>query len=159
MRFILTGQTRSDAIRKEKIMVDDSDFEELNKYNWQLSNFNAVVRHVKGEKQVQLHRMVMKAPLGIEIDHIDGNRLNNQKSNLRFATSSQNKMNRGPRKDNHSGYKGVSWHKQINKWTSRIQIGNTYKHLGLFENIIEAVKAYNNAALKFHGEFAWLNKL
>ena len=67
-----------------------------------------------------MHRMIMKPPRNREIDHIDGNRLNNQRNNLRLATSSQNKANRCPRKDNRSGYKGVSWHAQRQCWTARI---------------------------------------
>ena len=101
----------------------------------------------------------MKAPANLEVDHIDGNHLNNQKSNLRLATSSQNKMNRGPRKDNKSGYKGVSWHKQRNQWTARIMANGKYQHLGLFGNILDAVKTYNEAAIKYFGEFAWINKI
>jgi hypothetical protein len=94
---------------------------------------------------------------GVEIDHIDGNRLNNRKSNLRFATSSQNKINRGPRKDNTSGFKGVSLNKKLNKYGVRLMIDGKYKHLGLFNNKIEAAKVYNENALKYYGEFAWLN--
>lgn len=99
----------------------------------------------------------MKPSKNQEIDHIDGNRLNNQKSNLRYATSSQNKANRGPRKDNKSGYKGVSWHKQRKKWTARIKNGSKYEHLGLFQNKIDAAKTYNIKAIEYYGSYAWLN--
>jgi hypothetical protein len=101
----------------------------------------------------------MKPPDGVEIDHKDGDRLNNQKSNLRFATSSQNKVNRGARKDNRSGFKGVAWHKQNKNWTARLMIDGKYQHLGSFSNKIDAAKKYNEFALKTYGEFAWLNKL
>jgi hypothetical protein len=160
MKYIETGRTRSDTKRKKSIIVDDEDFEYLNSFEWQVDKFNTVTTHLKDNKESRLiHRIIMKPPIGIEIDHIDGNRLNNQKSNLRFATSSQNKMNRGARKDNKSGYKGVSWHKQRNKWTARIMVDGRYQHLGLFEDIADAIKKYNEYALKFFGEFAWLNKI
>ena len=160
MKHIKTGQTRSDAKRKWLVMVDDEDFEYLNKFNWQVSPHGAVAAHINGDKQRTLiHRLIMKPQKGQEIDHIDGNRLNNQKSNLRFATSSQNKMNRGARIDCKSGFKGVSWHKQRNKWTARIMINGNYKHLGLFTNISDAINEYNKTALQVYGEFAWLNKV
>ena len=61
-------------------------------------------------------------------------------------------MNRGPRVDCKSGYKGVSWHKQRNRWTARIMADNKYIHLGLFENVIDAAESYNIAAKKYHKE-------
>ena len=106
-----------------------------------------------------MHRDIMNPLGGQEIDHIDGNPSNNQKSNLRFATSSQNKINRGPKKNNKSGYKGVSWHKQRKRWTARIMINDKYKHLGLFDDILDAVNAYNKAAKEYYGDYAWLNSL
>jgi len=160
MKYITTGQYRSDAKRKWEVMVDDEDYEYLSQYNWHVSKDKCVASWLGGHnKRVLLHRFIMKPPDDMEIDHIDGNRLNNQKSNLRLATSSQNKCNRGPRKDNKSGFKGVSWHKQREKWTARIKSGEVYKHLGLFESKEEAAKTYNNAAIRFQGQFAYLNKI
>jgi len=156
MKQIETGQTRSDAQRKLFISVDDSDFVFLNHFNWQVDKNGVVSSHAVG----LMSRLIMEAPRGKEVDHIDGNRFNNQRSNLRLATSSQNKCNRGPRKDNKSGLKGVSWHRPLNKWTARIKIPyGKYLHLGLFGSKIEAAKAYNGAAEKYHGEFAWLNSV
>ena len=161
MKHIKTGKYRSDAKRKWLVMVDDDDYEYLNQFNWHTDKEGSVNswRGSKNNKSVLLPRLIMKAPANLEVDHIDGNRLNNQKSNLRLATSSQNKMNRGPRKDNKSGYKGVSWHKQRNQWTARIMANGKYQHLGLFGNILDAVKTYNEAAIKYFGEFAWINKI
>jgi len=161
MKFIETGRTRSDAQRKVLVMVDDCDYEFLNQYYWQVDKTNAVATHKNGDKnRTLIHRLIMAAPSHLEIDHIDGNRLNNQRSNLRLCNSSQNKCNRGPRKDNKSGYKGVSWHKQRNKWTVRIKSPyGKYLSLGLYHNIKEAALAYNKAAIKYHGEFAFINKL
>lgn len=156
MKYIETGQKRSDAKRKVKIMVDDNDFEKLNCFNWQLGKDGYPKKHGK----VQLmSRFIMNAPNNLEVDHIDGNPLNNQRSNLRLATSRQNKCNRGPRKDNKSGYKGVSWHKQRKKWTARIKYKDVYKYLGLFDKKKDAALAYNEAALKYHKDFAFINQL
>lgn len=158
MKYIKTGQKRSDAQRQWLVIVDDEDFDYLNQFHWQVDKFNSVKGRVKG-KQILIHRLIMNPPNDIEIDHIDGNRLNNQKSNLRFATSSQNKMNRGARKDSKSGYKGVSWHKQNKKWTVRIKVNNKYLSLGLFNNLFDAAKAYNEIATKYFGKYAWLNSI
>ncbi len=156
MKLIETGKTRSDVKRIGFVMVDDSDFELLSQQNWQLGADGYPRSH--GEVKL-MSRFIMNAPRHLEVDHIDGNPLNNQRANLRLATSSQNKCNRGARKDCKSGYKGVSWHSQRNKWTARIKAGTKYLHLGLFEDIKDAVSAYNNAAQKYHGEFAFINKL
>ena len=160
MKYIETGQTRSDAKRKWKVMVDDEDFEYLQSFNWQVDKYSSVNTHGNyGMGRTLMCRLIMKPPLGVEIDHIDGNRLNNQKSNLRFANSSQNKCNRGARKDSKSGIKGVSWHSQRNKWTVRIKIPyGKYLSLGLYDDKDVAAKVYNQAARKYHGEFAFVNK-
>lgn len=156
MKYIETGRTRSDAKRKMLIMVDDNDYDCLNQFYWQVDKYGVVVSHSVG----LMSRFILRASRNLEVDHIDGNRLNNQRSNLRLCNSSQNKCNRGPRKDNTSGYKGVSWHKQRNKWTARIRIPyGKYISLGLFDDIKDAVTSYNEAAKKYHKEFAFINKL
>jgi hypothetical protein len=157
MKYIQTGRKRSDAKRKVDVMVSDEDFEHLSQFHLQADEHGSVSGIFKSKKRMLLPRYIMNAPDDMEVDHIDGNRLNNQRSNLRLATSSQNKINRGPRSDNKSGYKGVSWHKQRNKWTARIMVNGFYKHLGLFDEIENAVEAYNQAATKYYGSFAWLN--
>lgn len=161
MKFITTGQKRSDAKRQWQVMVDDEDYNNLNQYFWSVDLHGAVSGWVGAEsyRRILLHRFIMNAPDDMEVDHIDGDRLNNQKFNLRLATSSQNKCNRGPRKDNRSGYKGVSWHKQREKWTVRIMSGGKYLSLGLFTSKEDAAKAYNAAAVTYQNDFAYQNKL
>ena len=160
MKYIKTGQKRSDVKRQWLVMVDDEDYEFLQQFKWQVDRYKSVKTHANPRlKDILIHRVIMKPEKGVEIDHIDGNRLNNQKSNLRFATSSQNKINRGPRKDNKSGFKGVSWHRQRNLWTARVMIDGKYKHLGLFKTPEEAAEAYNAEATTYYGEYAWQNKI
>lgn len=159
MMFIETGKYRSDAKRHLMVQVDDADFLWLSKYNWHASPLTGAVSALGGGKKTLMHRLIMQAPAHLEVDHIDGNRLNNQRLNLRLCNSSQNKMNRPARKDNTSGYKGVSLHKQTQKWSARIKIGDVYEHLGLFDTKELAALAYNNAALEHHREFANLNAL
>lgn len=159
MKIIKTGQKRSDAKRKVSVMVDDCDFGFLSQFNWQVDKFGCVKTHGnKTQKRILIHRLLLKAPDSLEVDHIDGNRLNNQRSNLRLATSSQNKCNRGARKDCESGLKGVSWHSQREKWIARIKSPyGKYLHLGLFSDKLEAARAYDKASREQHGEFAFVN--
>lgn len=163
MKYIITGQTRSDAKRKLKVLVDDEDFDYLNQFNWQADISNSVSTHGKGNiGRCLIHRLIMDVldNKNIEIDHIDGNRLNNQKSNLRLANSSQNKCNRGARKDNKSGYKGISRHTVNNCWVARIKIPNgKYKYLGSFKKIEDAINTYNKFSIIYHKEFSFINKI
>jgi len=80
-----------------------------------------------------------------------------KRKNLRSATRSQNCMNKGKQKNNTSGYKGVCWDNNAKKWRAYIKINGKRKHLGLFEDIEEAVKTYKEAARKYHEEFARIN--
>jgi hypothetical protein len=91
-------------------------------------------------------------------DHKDRNPLNNQRHNLRVASQVQNNRNQRRYKNNQSGYVGVSWH-QKRKWWARIGVDGKRISLGCYDDPKEAAKAYNKAALKYHGEFAVLNKV
>jgi hypothetical protein len=91
------------------------------------------------------------------IDHIDGNPLNNSRSNLRITTQSGNMKNQNLHKDSKSGYKGVSF--QSGKYRAYIVLDYKQIHLGRFDSKEEAARAYNAAAIKYHGEYAKLNKI
>lgn len=93
------------------------------------------------------------------IDHIDSNKLNNNISNLREVTCSQNGMNRKSNKNSSSKYKGVCWHKQTQKWCTHIAINGKDKHIGYFISETEAALAYNDAAIKYFDEYAKLNEV
>jgi len=108
-----------------------------------------------------MHREIMNPEDNFVIDHIDKDGLNNQKSNLRKATVSQNNSNRRSQVGSKSKYLGVSFYKKTSKWVAFISYGgrNKNKHLGYHKTEKEAALAYNNAALKYHGEFANINKI
>ena len=94
------------------------------------------------------------------VDHIDGDKLNNHKDNLRFATHTENSRNqKKTNKPTSSIYKGVSFHKPLQKWLAHIRATGKIQHLGYFTNEREAAEAYNAAAVQFHKEFAKLNEL
>ena len=125
-------------------------------------------KYKKGTNQVkiskQLHRLLMEIHHPelrdnpkLMVDHINGDKLDNRKENLRLATNQQNQMNSKPHKNSTSKYKGVSWDKSRNKWIVLIKIGNKRKHIGRYQNEREAALAYDEVAKKIFGEYAHLN--
>lgn len=142
-------------------IVDDEDFEYLAQYRWRFNNGYAVRREScsggKNGKTIQMHRVVNKTPEGFHTDHINGNKLDNRKSNLRTATNVQNSRNVGKHKNNTSGFKGVSFCPRDNKWIAMIRILGKKKNLGRFPTKEIAKSAYDECALRHHGEFANLN--
>lgn len=111
-----------------------------------------------GGKTKKLHLMIARSMnLDGQIDHADRNKLNNQRTNLRLATGSQNSANKDIQINNTSGFKGVHWHNATGKWRAMISIKSKSKCLGLYENIVDAAKAYDIAALQQYGDFAVIN--
>lgn len=119
----------------------------------------------KKQKTLHMHRVILERVLGRSlkkgeyVDHKDHNTLNNCRSNLRLASNSENQMNKRLQGNNTSGHKGVCWLKREGKWVVYITINRKGKYVGLYEKLEDAAKAYNEAALKHFGEFAWLNTL
>ena len=107
----------------------------------------------------QKWRKLLNAPKNIEVDHINRNRKDNRLENLRFATRQQNIWNRGINKNNTSGYKGVFWNKQSNRWAAKIWLNYKQIHLGLFDSKEDAALAYNIAAKEYFGEYACPNQI
>jgi len=142
-------------------IIDVEDAEEIGKYNWHLNNHGYAVRKSSAvfakPAMITMHRVINNTLEGFDTDHIDGNRINNIKSNLRSATRSQNMQNANKIKTNTSGYKGVGWHKSTKKWQAQIQVSGKQMHLGYFNSASEAAKAYDRKAVEFFGEFARIN--
>jgi hypothetical protein len=145
-------------------VVSDEDFEELSQHKCQFTA-NAR-RHGRGyatrfvnDRPVYMHRVILDAPKGVQVDHIDGDRLNNTRENLRLATLKENRRNNGAYVCNKSGYKGVTWHKKAGKWVAGITVDNKRVYLGLHSDPRDAARAYNEAAKVHFGEFAKLNDI
>lgn len=139
-------------------LVDDEDFEKLNNYSWHILRNGYAMARIKGtNKKILLHRLILNAPNGRMIDHINHNVLDNRKENLRFCSVTENARNSKLCSKNTSGYKGVSWRANRNRWLAEIRIDGALKRLGHFIDKKEAAVAYNLAAQKYFGEFAYLN--
>lgn len=139
-------------------LVDDENYEWLNKYKWYLDDVGYARSTIKS-KNKRIHRLIMNEPKDMEIDHIDGNRLNNQKNNLRIVTRSQNNMNRLKVENCTSKFKGVCWNKRDKIWFAQIKINKKRFYLGNFKIEEEAAGAYNKAAIELFGEYACLNEV
>jgi len=129
-------------------IVDDEDFEELNQYKWYAvkggNTFYATRNTPRANQtQMQMHREIMDTPKGLQTDHIDGDGLNNCRSNLRIVTSRQNHQNLHT--DKGSTFPGVSWHKVVKRWRAQIKVNGKKKHLGYFDIEAEAYEAYLKA--------------
>ncbi len=150
-------------------LVDDADFETLSQYKWYCTPYGYVMRPVyisrKSSKSIYMHREIMNAITGQQIDHADNDKLNNSRTNLRFATTSENHANITLDKaDRHAGrftsrYKGVFWEKRRLRWVAVIAVGGKNNYLGVFLTQHDAAIAYNKAAIIHFGEFARLNKI
>ena len=139
-------------------LVDDEDYDNLNNYNWYYSHGYATrMSKEPNRKIIHMHRVIKNTPPGMETDHINNNGLDNRKCNLRICTRIENIHNSKIRKDNTSGYRGVTFHKATNKWMSRVQNLKNRIILGYFDTAKEAALEYDKKAKEFHGEFAKLN--
>lgn len=137
----------------------EEDFDRLSKFNWFHVFDGNQVYAMRDNNQKGLIRMHAEVMGGIGIDHINGDGLDNRRSNLRFATNSQNQMNRGKFSVGYSKFKGVSWHKRDHRWVAKIMADGRRIHLGNFINEFDAAKAYNDAASQYFGKFARLNQI
>lgn len=159
MRTILL--TDSDVI-----LLDDSDYNLAKRYNWwalrttngKKIKYAASDVFTRGERcTLLLHRVLLQPRADQYIDHINHNGLDDQRHNLRVCTMSQNQGNRRKQSNNTSGYKGVHWHTQRQKWCASIKINYRSHSLGLWSDPWRAAQAYNRAALEAWGEFALIN--
>ncbi len=142
-------------------IVDDEDYEWLNQFKWYAvrgrSTFYA--QRMLKRKCLRMHREIMNAPLGKEVDHRNRDGLDNQRANLRVCTHQQNIFNHIKQKKATSRHKGVSWNKRERKWIARIGHNKQRMYLGYFNNEDEAARAYNEKVTELFGEFARPNNI
>lgn len=140
-------------------IIDTEDYFSIGRFKWGLSDQGYAIRTDNNGKNIRMHRIVINPPVNLEVDHINRNKLDNRRENLRIATRSQNQHNTPPRKNNKSGFKGVSWSNSNQKWLVNITSNSKMTHIGFFNTKEEAARAYNIAAQERFGEFAYLNQL
>jgi len=136
-------------------LVDDEDYERVSAHSWHAERATATVyaRADIAGKRVRMHRFLTGAPEGLQVDHIDGNGLNNQRENLRPATRAENAHNARRSRANTSGVKGVSWAKHAGKWDARVKLHKKQHYLGLFTSIADAEAACRAFREQLHGDF------
>lgn len=163
---LLDGAREIQLTKGYVAVVDQADFEWVNQWAWRVcshhenANHNYACRTKKLPDGTALVLYMHKEIAGVEdglVDHIDGDGLNNRRSNLRAATHTQNMRNRRPSKVNRTGYKGVEWDAKGKCWRARIRVDKSRIGLGSFDSKHDAARAYNEAAKRLHGDFARLN--
>ena len=148
----------------EWTILDQEDYYRFGNFKWGINgsgNRYYAVRNVKTgtgkTKMMYMHREIMNPPPGLFVDHKNSHTLDNRRANLRLATRCQNMQNMRKRKNATSKYIGVSFKKAEGKWDARIKHEGKLILLGRFDNEIDGAKAHDEAAKKYHGEFARLN--
>lgn len=150
--------------RGHVVLIDAIDLDLVNQYHWTTSFSGrdttyavAYIRINQRSQPVFMHRLLTDAPKGLCVDHINRNGLDNRRGNLRLASNSQNQANRRLGRNNTSGFRGVYFSIERQKWQSRIVVNQKGIELGRFEDIKDAARAYDRAAIAAFGSYASLN--
>lgn len=161
----MSGTRKIPLTKGKHALVDTEDYDELNKQKWHCAaraggKFYAKTWNKVSKRPyyIMMHRLIIKCPPDMDIDHINNNGLDNRKENLRICTRSQNLANKGKGANNKSGYKGVHWDKRAKKWYAGICFNRKRIFIGYFHNVLNAADAYDEVAIKYHGKFAKTNK-
>lgn len=144
MKYIQLSQNK-------RTIVDNDIFDYLNQWGWYIGAGGYAIRK-KNHKVIHMHRVINKTEDGFMTDHINHNRLDNRRSNLRSCTRAQNMQN--CRSWTTSGHKGVYWNKKLSKWQAQITHNSNHMHLGYYASKLDAKKAYIDKAKELFGEFA-----
>jgi len=141
-------------------LIDTADLSLVKQYKWGVNKDNLVSTRLDNKTSLYIYHLILgHPPEGLEVDHINRKRLDSRRCNLRFATRLQNQANLSIRPCSETGFKGVHFHKQSGKYRARIGYKGGEIHLGMFEDRVDAARAYNKAALKYFGKFAYLNEI
>jgi hypothetical protein len=135
------------------IKVSPEDFALVSGFNWTLNRFGYAVAYENG-RHFLMHRLIFDAKKGQAVDHINGDRSDNRRQNLRIASHAQNMQNRTVAKTNKTGFKGVYFDGARAKYRAEISAFGRRMRLGRFATAEQAREAYNLAALQLHKEFA-----
>lgn len=139
-------------------LVDNDSFDLLKGKNWCLSS-RGYAQCSENGKTIFMHRLILNPDGKLHVDHINGNKLDNRKINLRICSHAENIRNRGKHKKKSSKFKGVWFFVRAKKWKASIYFNSKNIYLGTFLNEVDAALTYNEAAIKYHGKFARLNEV
>ena len=142
-----------------KVLVDEDDYLSLIRWRWYIDKRGYVYRHdyIDGnDRPKRMHREILAAEKGLDVDHINGSRVDNRKSNLRICTRMQNIWNSKVKSTNTSGFKGVDFVPSRGKFRARIRAGGKRINIGYFATAELAFEAYKKAAKQMHGDFCSL---
>jgi hypothetical protein len=131
-------------------LVDDEDFEWLNRFKWQISSHGYVKTETGRGRMLYMHRLINKTQEEFVTDHINRNKLDNRRENLRTVNKSENGINRLKQINNTSGYKGISWDRKASRWEAFIHLHRKKHFLGYFKDIKDAIMARRQGELKYH---------
>ena len=143
--------TREIPLSQGKVaMVDDGDYNLVSVHTWH--TFRAHKSwYARSSQTIYMHRLIMAAPEGLEVAHIDGDGLNNRRDNLRLVTRMQNLANQRINTANTSGYRGVTWHKRRMQWMAQTKHLGKHIHFGYHDNLVDAAVAYDKGMRAIHG--------
>lgn len=141
----------------KQTMVDDADYEWLNQFKWHYGQ-NGYAKRRKyfkggGASFIYMHRLITYCPQDKEVDHINHDRLDNRRGNLRIVTRQQNNRNQRISKKNKSGVLGVHYAKHAHKWRAQFKVNGVVKHLGYFDDINKAKEAYVKEETKYWSQW------
>lgn len=157
-RFLKDGKTVIGKLSDgDEFIFDIKDFKKVLEYKWYPSGTGSSNKTVINRKRDYIHRLIMNAPKGFEVDHINRDRMNNCRNNLRICTHQQNQCNQPLQSNNTSGVTGVRFYAARNKYVARIKYFGKDIHLGYYEIKTEAIQARDTGAKLLFGEFAILN--
>lgn len=158
VKIPLTGRNGSGKYT----IIDDEDYPKVANTKWHYGCKYYAVHHKMINRKhfyIYLHKVVLGVENKTEVDHINGDKLDNRRSNLRICTHQQNMHNKGMQKNNKSGFKGVSWDSTRKRWKATISHHDRTINLGRFQDKMDAVRTYNNKAVELFGEFARTNSI
>ena len=139
--------------KNEKFYFDLEDYDKIKDYCWYIGKNGYVYSRIN-KKLISFHRLIMKFPKNMQIDHINRNKNDNKKDNLRIVTNKINSLNKGLQSNNKSGFAGVSWNSSRNKWLAKLYYNHKSHVIGSFNSKTEAIIARLKAEKEFYGDMS-----
>ncbi|MCP3998841.1 MAG: hypothetical protein GY722_27780 [bacterium] len=151
--------TKIPIIGGSYFIVDRCRASALEALSWSMHDGYARHYHYEGNERFNVyahHCIIGRGLNGMQVDHVNRDRLDNRRANLRFVTNQENCLNSGPKTGR---FKGVSWKTANRKWVAQIFYDGVKHHVGVFDDEVEAARAWNEAARLHHGKFAFQNQV